>query len=306
MTYGIIIVNWNAGELLKKCIDSINNSDFDKSELKVIIVDNASIDHSLNGINYSFVRIIRNEENKGFAAACNQGIRLIDAKYILLLNPDTVLMKDTLAKSAYFMETNSEISVLGCKHVDENNYIKRSCAKFPGIHNFIYDSIGLSKIYPRLFHSATIMDYWDHKNSMFVDQVMGAFMLVRKSVLDKVGYLDEIFFIYFEEMDLSLRIIQQGGKVYYNSDIQIFHEGEGTSKQVKAKRLFYSLTSRLKFVKKHFSKLNYGIVITFTLFVEPFTRSIYLLINKDTKGIKEVTAAYKLLYAGFFSKRKQR
>ena len=197
------------------------------------------------------------------------------------------------------MESNPEISVLGCKQVDENGNIIPSCSRFPKLVNYLYDISGLSKIWPKIFKPATIMIDWDHKDSRYVDQVMGSFMLIKRYTLEKVGNFDERFFVYYEDMDLSKRIKEIGGKIFYSTDLEIYHEGGGTSKKVKDKRLYYSLKSRIRYGFKHFNRVNAILLFILTMFFEPITRLFWAIIRIKLGEIKIIIKAYTALYSDF-------
>ena len=151
------------------------------------------------------------------------------------------------------------------------------------------------KIAPKIFTPALLMTDWDHKSSRYVDQVMGAFMFMPISIFNKVGYFDERFFVYYEELDFSKRLAESGGVSYYNYDIKAIHSGGGTTNNVKPFRLFLSLQSRLQYAKKHFHFTGYIIVWYCTFFIFFFTRVIFLLLKGNFKEIKNVFKAYDLL-----------
>ncbi len=291
-----IIVNWNSGDYLEKCINSIfSNANADYVNT-IYIIDNNSSDNSLELINpNNKIQIIRNKENRGFAKASNQGFHLSKAPYLLLLNPDTQLLDTTLKDCIAFMEKHDETDILGCRLLNEQGETSPSCARFPTPAKLFMDSVGLSKVFPRLFSPAILMSDWDHKTSRYVDQVMGAFMFMRHSIFEKVGYFDERFFVYCEELDFSKRLHDLGGKSFFNTDIVAIHSGEGTTKAVKAFRLFLNLRSRLQYAKKHFNSFGYFLVWLGTFFIEPFTRIIFLLSSGRFKEIKTVFEGYKML-----------
>jgi GT2 family glycosyltransferase len=193
------------------------------------------------------------------------------------------------------MEQNNRVDILGVSLLDDHGKVTHSCARFPTPLRYFYDAIGLSKIAPKIFHPALLMTDWDHKESRKVDQVMGAFMFMRNSIFEKLGYFDERFFVYCEELDFSKRLAEQGGVSFFNANISAIHSGEGTTYSVKTFRLFLNLRSRLLYSKKHFSVAGYAFVCFCTFFIEPFTRNIFLLLKGNIKEIKEVFKAYLLL-----------
>lgn len=297
MLCDIVIVNWNSGALLNNCVRSIFNVKNKNLIPSIIIVDNASADNSLDSIEPTDnVHIIRNDRNLGFAPACNQGIVASDSKYILFLNPDTELLENTLIDSITFLENHSEIDVLGIKHINNNGITKKSCSRFPTLKNYFYDIFGLSKVSPNIFNPATIMTDLDHETSRFVDQVMGAFMITRRSSIDAFGKFDEQFFVYYEDLDFAHRVRDGGGKTYYLSDVEVYHHGGGTTSSFKDIRLFYSLRSRLLYCSKYFSKPQYYSILFLTILIEPITRMIFLVMTVKLNEIPSLFKGYKMLY----------
>lgn len=292
----IVIINWNSGDFLKKCIDSIFKDKNDSLIQKVIVIDNNSIDNSAKIITINQkIEFIQNIENLGFAKACNQGFKLCKSPFVLLLNPDTILFETTLSDCAAFMTKNESVDILGCSLLDDTGKLTKSCSRFPTALRFLYDATGLSKIAPKIFNPATIMTDWNHEESRFVDQVMGAFMFLRRSIFDKIGFFDEDFFVYYEELDFSLRLAKAGGRTFYNTTINAIHSGEGTTKSVKAFRLFLNLQSRLKYSRKHFSRGGNILVYFSTYFIEFFFRLIFLILSGRLNEIKDLVKAYQIL-----------
>ncbi len=296
MTLDIIIVNWNSGELLKDNIISILNSNIHEIDYSIVIIDNDSNDNSLLEIsNNEKIKIIKNRENRGFGAACNQGIRETFGKYVLFLNPDTELRENTILDSINFMESNSNLTVLGCKQVNNKGDVLRTCARFITLSNYFNKLSGLSKMFSKIFPDYHMID-WKHNISMEVDHVMGSYYLIRRSKLQELNMFDEDYFVYYEDIDLSYRVKKSGGIVYFNADIEIFHEAGGTSKNIKAKRLFYSLDALLIYGKKHFKKINYLILLFLVMCVEPLIRIVFQILKLNLRGIKETISGYILLY----------
>lgn len=291
----IIIVNWNSGNLLRECICSINKKNQSVVN-KVIVIDNNSADHSDKNLSTeNNIELIKNSENLGFAKACNQGFRKSTADFILLLNPDAKLLQNTLSDCVDFMFKNPDVDILGCKLLNDEGNLTYSCARFPTPLRIFFDACGLSKISPRIFTPSTIMTDWDHKSSREVDEVMGAFMFIRRNVFEKIGYMDERFFVYYEELDYCKRLSLKGGKTYYNSDITAIHTGEGTTQFVKGFRLFLNLRSRLLYAQKYFTKAGYLLVWFSTFFIEPFKRIFFLLFTGKFKETGEIFKCFILL-----------
>jgi GT2 family glycosyltransferase len=296
----IVIVNWNSGEQLMRCLTSIMKTVSDvKIISRVVVVDNASSDNSTNGIELVNlpIMLITNSANCGFAYACNQGASNCTSKFILFLNPDTELLKDTLSKAIGFMEDphNSSVGIMGAQLLDETGKVSATCARYPTVSGIICKIIGMDRLFPNLVQSHFMID-WDHSHCRDVDQVMGAFFLIRRELFESLSGFDERFFVYFEEVDLSLRARQAGWRSCYFPDAQAFHKGGGTSEQVKSQRLFYSLRSRILYGYKHFSCLSATIIMIVSVVFEPLSRIVLCAFNKSYEGIVNTIRAYVKLW----------
>lgn len=299
MQLSIIIVNWNAGSQLAEVVSSIGKYHHGLVS-PVVIVDNASTDDSLGRaetlLDLPFrPQIIRNSENCGFGKACNLGAQQVKSEYLLFLNPDATLYADTLPKALAFMQdpANSKVGICGVQLLDEAGRVSRSCARFPSAVGFVAHAVGLDRFFPRLGH---FMAEWDHSQTRQVDHVIGAFFLVRRELFNAMHGFDERFFVYLEDLDFSYRARQAGWRSVYLADAQAFHAGGGTSNQVKARRLFYSLRSRLLYAFKHFSWMGAFVVLLATLLVEPLSRSALALRRRSWAGLKETWVGYGMLW----------
>ena len=295
----IIIVNWNSGSLLRKCLSSIGHAKRDGLILiDVIIVDNASTDDSLDGIIQPGVpvRIVRNKANLGFAVACNQGAELSQSHYLLFLNPDTQLFENSLSVPLAFLKhrDNYNVGICGIQLVNEKYQVARSCAHFPSVRRFACQALGLNRL-PLLRATGVHMIHWDHATTRDVDHVIGAFFLVRRTVFDALGGFDERFFVYLEDLDFSLRAHQAGWRSVYLIETQAVHTGGGASHQVKALRLFYSLRSRLQYGFKHFSSFEAGFLLFLTLALEPLARLIFVFLRGTRRDAWNTLKGYTLL-----------
>ena len=297
----IIFVNWNAGNLLKEAVSSIVQY-HNNLVSKVIIVDNASTDDSLARVeNLSDLpfdlEIIRNTVNNGFGAACNQGAEKCHAEFILLLNPDARLYEDSLPTAYRYLQEHPDVGVCSIQLVEEGNVIQRTCARFPTPKMLLVHSTGLNRL-PFIDAKSYHMHDWDHQDTREVDHVIGAFYLIRRSLFEQLqGFDEERFFVYLEDLDLSYRVKQAGYKIMYLTEAQAFHEGGGTSSQVKATRLFYSLRSRMIYAFKHFSKSAAWGVFLSTMFWEPVVRVIVALLKGSTADAKNTVEGYKMLWS---------
>lgn len=298
-TLDIVIVNWNSGEQLRQCLASIVKADRNGFTLShVYIVDNASQDDSLSRVEqYNLpLRIIHNHKNKGFAVACNQGARGSRADYLLFLNPDTRLFLDSLSRPIHLMQQpgNEKIGICGIQFIDDHGEISRTCARFPTPFMFFLKMLGLSRLFPAWFPSYTMTE-WDHGNSRKVDQVMGAFFLIKRLLFESLGGFDEQFFVYFEDVDFSLRARNIGWFSYYLADAQAYHKGGGTSEWVKATRLFYSLQSRILYGYKHFDCWSASMLMLGTLILEPFARLVLAILSCSHLQAVETLKGYSML-----------
>jgi len=299
----IIIVNWNSGNKLHECITSIGNIGKNGFELdKVVVVDNASTDNSLQLIEKNeitlLLHLIRNTSNRGFAVACNQGAEICTSDYLLFLNPDTVLFKDSLIKPIYFMENekNKRIGIVTIQLVNEKGEISCTCTHFPTLKHFVIKIFGLNSLFPNLFKTH-FMTEWDHREDRIVDHVIGAFYLVRRELFVKLEGFDERFFVYLEDLDFSYRMSNLGYYSYYLNSVQAYHKGGAFSEKYKDIRLFYSLRSRIIYGYKHFNWFSATILALCTLAIEPITRTIFAIMNRSFLDVLEMLKAYIMLLA---------
>ncbi len=291
----VIIVNWNAGHQLLDCIASIRQYG-SPYVVQTVVVDNGSTDGSEHALkDMPGVSVILAGENLGFAKACNLGAKYAHSDYLLFLNPDAALYQDTLSMAAAFMEktANAGVGICGVQLIDEQGRIARSCARFPTAAKFVAQALGASRFIPE---SGYVMNEWNHGETRDVDHVIGAFYLVRRRLFDTLAGFDERFFVYLEDLDFSYRASRHGWRSVYLADAQAFHAGGGTSNQVKAHRLFYSLRSKVQYACKHFNAVSAFTVLAVTLFAEPVSRSTLALLQMSGSSFKETWTAYAMLW----------
>jgi N-acetylglucosaminyl-diphospho-decaprenol L-rhamnosyltransferase len=296
----ICIVNWNSGSQLRDCIASIGQAETEGFFLdRVVVVDNGSTDNSLAGIDHLGVAAttIRNSVNRGFAFACNQAAAAASGDYFLFLNPDTRVFKTTLTVPVCFMERpeNAHIGICGIQLLDELGKECLSYAKFPSLCDFARNSFGVAKIL-RTEYLGTVPSEPSSEKVRFVDQVIGAFFMVRSSVFRELGGFDERFFVYFEEVDFALRARQIGHFSVCLGSAQCIHIGQGSSRQIKGARLFYSLRSRVLYGFKHFSLVSAIALLILTLGVEFVSRSALALARGAIKEFGYVAQGYLMLF----------
>ena len=255
----VIIVNYNVSAFLEQALTSAVKA-MRGIDGEIFVVDNHSVDNSVAMVKAKFpqVNLVENQENVGFARANNQAIRLSSGEYVLLLNPDTLVEEDTFEKCLQFMDETPNAGGLGVKMVDgQGRFLPESKRGIPYPKSSFYKLFGLSKLFPKskkfgAYHATYIGEDETHE----VEVLSGAFMMMRKSVLDQVGLLDEDYFMYGEDIDLSYRILKGGYKNYYFPQTRIIHyKGESTKKgSLNYVYIFYKAMQI--FARKHFSANN--------------------------------------------------
>lgn len=255
----VIIVNYNVKHFIEQCLFSVFKAS-EQITCEVFVVDNNSVDGSVTLIKERFpkVKLIENKINTGFSVANNQAIRVAQGEYILLLNPDTVVQEDTFTKVLDFMDANPKAGGLGVKMLDgQGNFAPESKRGLPTPKVAFYKMFGFAKFFPKSKRFGKYhLTYLPENEVSEIEVLSGAFMLMRKSVLDKIGLLDETFFMYGEDIDLSYRITLAGYKNYYFPETQIIHyKGESTKRNsLNYVLIFYKAMAI--FSKKHFSGVN--------------------------------------------------
>jgi N-acetylglucosaminyl-diphospho-decaprenol L-rhamnosyltransferase len=300
LSLDIVLVNWNSGVFLGRCIASIREARGDSFSLgRVVVIDNASSDGSADGqeADGSHLQMIRNGENRGFAAACNQGAQGSGADYLLFLNPDVELFENSLRVPVEFLEApeNRQVGICGVQLVSGDGQVSRSCSRFPRLGNYLCQISGLERLSPARFPGPRMAE-WDHRTSQRVDQVMGAFFLVRRSLFESLGGFDERFFVYFEDVDFALRALRQGWESYYLATAQAQHSGAGCTSQAKALRLFYSLRSRTLYARKHFSWAAATALLLCTVVLEPFSRLVLAIGRGSGQDVSDMIRGYALFW----------
>lgn len=264
MTLSVVIVNYNVKHFLEQCLISVYKS-LSSIDSEVFVVDNASADGSCQMVRQRFpeVKLIENTVNYGFSFANNQAIRQAKGEFVLLLNPDTVVEEDTFAKCIAFMNEHKEAGSMAVKMIDgKGKFLPESKRAMPSPVVSFYKIFGLSRLFPKSktfarYHLGHLSPNSTHE----IEILSGAFMFIRKEALDKVGLLDESFFMYGEDIDLSYRILKGGYKNYYYPGTTIIHyKGESTKKgSINYVLVFYK--AMMIFARKHFTSKNASLYI---------------------------------------------
>ena len=261
---------------MEQCLISVSKA-IQSIDAEIFVVDNNSVDGSVLMVQEKFpnVNLIINKENNGFSSANNQAIRLSNGEYVLLLNPDTVVEEDTFKKCINFMDSHLDAGGLGVKMIDgKGEFLPESKRGLPTPAAAFYKIFGLSSLFPKSklmgkYHLGFLSKDENHS----IDVLSGAFMLLRKKALDKIGLLDESFFMYGEDIDLSYRLILGGYKNYYFSKTSIIHYKGESTKKTSVNYVFVFYNAMIIFAKKHFSKKNarlFSLLINIAIYIRAF------------------------------------
>lgn len=307
MDVSIIIVNWNTKDILRNCLDSIYTQAAKSVEFEVIVVDNASNDGSVQMVEKEFPQVLLNQnpENRGFAAANNQGVRVSKGRYVLLLNPDTIVLDNAIAKVVSFADMRKDIAVVGCRVLNIDHTLQPTCFMYPSILNMLLSSCYLYKLFLKShFFGRERMSWWDRSDVREVDVVTGCFMLVRREAIEQVGFMDERFFMYGEETDWCYRFKKAGYKVVYMPFAEIIHLGGESTKQVATRMMLLNKGSKLLFLGKHKGVFVYALACLLTaLFF--FIRVPYWLIrslaSRKNEKREHLKRAQTYVMGGFYA-----
>ncbi|HEV8507672.1 MAG TPA: glycosyltransferase [Chitinophagaceae bacterium] len=257
MELSVIIVNYNVKYFLEQCLCSVQKAITNAGvDTEILVIDNNSRDNSLAYLTPFFpcVKFIANDENIGFTKACNQGYKLSSGKYVLFLNPDTIVPEDCFSKCLNFFQAHSDAGAVGVRMLDgHGRFLKESKRAFPSPVTSLFKLFGFAQLFPRSkVFSKYHLGYLDENENHEVDVLAGAFIMVRRELLQQLNGFDEAFFMYGEDIDLSYRIQEMGFKNYYLAETSILHfKGESTKKRsLHYVRMFYSAMSI--FVRKHY------------------------------------------------------
>jgi GT2 family glycosyltransferase len=298
MKLSVIIVNYNVEYFLEQCLYSVRKASKD-IDIEVYVVDNNSVDGSNRMVREKFpeVILIENKQNTGFSKANNQAMRLSKAEYVLLLNPDTVVEDDTFTKVIGFMDQHPEAGGLGVKMVDgKGKFLPESKRGLPTPMTAFYKMFGFSQLFPRSKRfSHYHLGYLDKDKTAEIEILAGAFMLMRHTVLDKIGLLDEAFFMYGEDIDLSYRITQAGYKNYYFPETRIIHyKGESTKKS-SVNYVFVFYNAMIIFAQKHFSSQRartFSVVIHIAIYFRAFIAILSRFFKKSILPFFDILLGY--------------
>lgn len=286
----VIIVNWNTKEYLKECLESLYKEKKHFS-IEIFVVDNASSDGSSEMVNVNFPQatLIENDENVGFARANNQAIRECGGKYVLLINPDTVVLGNCLENMLNFMEKHPDAGAAGCKIFNVKGELEpfRTAKRFPTPLTKFYVDMHLDRLFPKIKHFGRYsMVGWDRNDIREIDVLSGAFMFVRRKAIQDVGLLDERFFLLAEDIDWCRRIKQKNWKILLNPYAEIIHHSGKAIDRVKIARLNNAIFSHILYFEKHHKKyasLVFRVLRSITHVCKAAFWLFKLLIGKERK-----------------------
>jgi GT2 family glycosyltransferase len=267
MDASVIIVSWNTRQILRDCLRSV----YEQTrgiDYETIVVDNASSDGSAEMVKQDFEKaiLIANERNQGLAAANNQGMAVAKGRYLLLLNSDTIVLDNAIAKAVEFADRHPDAAVTGCRVMNPDRSLQPTCFMYPSLLNMFLAATYLYKLFPRsrLFGRER-MTWWDRDDERDVEVVTGCMMLVRREAVADVGAMDERYFMYCEETDWCYRFKQGGWRVMFTPSAEIIHLGGQSSRRVRKEMLIQLKLSVLKFMKKHHGWLVHKIACLLTI-----------------------------------------
>ncbi len=269
----IIIVNYNSKNYLVDCLQSIERQTSGVS-IEVWVVDNNSKDGSPEEVRKSFpkVRLIQNPDNPGFSTSLNKALSKMEGRYALLLNPDTLILESAIDRMFQFMENNSKVGILGPKVYDnrEKTSLQHSCRSFPSLHNVLFHRYSLlTKLFPgNPWSRKYLLSDWDHQSTREVDWLSGCCMMLRKQVIEEIGYFDEAFFMFSEDVDYCYRTGKAGWKVFYFPEAEVVHFIGASKGKVKPRIIIERHKSIRHYLRKHCIKNPFlAILIDLVIFL---------------------------------------
>ena len=288
MNLSVVIVNWNAGDLLRKCVQSVieDQTGSGLSDIEIIVIDNASRDGSVAPVIAQFpsVRVIQNSENLGFARATNQGIRASLGRYVLLLNPDTEARPGALGGMLRFIQSQPEAGAVGAKLLNDDGSLQVSAYPEPTLFREVWRLFHLDRLRPIGSYSMTA---WDNATPREVDVLMGACVLLPRAVLDACGYLDERYFIYSEDQDLCRRLRSRGWRVFWLPVAEVVHYGGQSTRQVKGEMFVRLYREKISYFRVHNgngSALIYKVVLLCASLARQVVSPLALLGSRDQRS----------------------
>ncbi|MDI6839253.1 MAG: glycosyltransferase family 2 protein [bacterium] len=275
----VIIVTWNSGEYIEGCLKALGLEPASPSQggYEIILVDNHSLDITVDLVRKNFlgVRIIENFSNVGLSRAINQGAKISNGRYLLILNPDVVVMEDTVKKLYQFMQEREEIGACGPRFLWPTGRIQPSCREFPNFSNLFLEFIGIGRI---MRFSKWKMGYFNHNSAREVDQPAGSCLLVRKEIFNKVGGMNESYPFFMNDVDLCYKIKRMGYKLHFVPEANVIHYLGGSTRKVRRKMILEEHLSIYRYLRDHFNNYFLIALYGFLLLISSFYRILFSLI----------------------------
>ena len=255
----IIIVTYNNEQEIGRCLFSLASA-VANIPTQVIVIDNNSLDNTPQVIekelsHFKTNNLIKNKQNLGFTKAINQGLKLTQGKYILLLNPDTALSADTFQKLLPLFNTKPDVGIIAPQLLNTDGSVQPSCRRFPRHRDIFFHILGLNLMFPssKLFNCWKMGDF-DHNSEKFVEQPQGAFLLTHRQAFNNVGLLDENFPMFFSDVDWCHRFIDNGWKILFTPAVRILHHKGKSIYKNRAPLIWSSHVSFYRYFKKYYRK----------------------------------------------------
>lgn len=269
----VIIVTWNSEEYVQGCLGSIGD------EHETVLVDNNSKDRTVEIVSQQFplVHVIRNPRNMGLSRAINQGARLATGEYLLLLNPDVILMKSTIPKLYDLMESRKDVGACGPRFLWPNGRVQRSCRELPTFKNLFLEFSGLGRL---LKCSSWKMWYFDHRESREVEQPMGSCLMVRRELFDRIGGMNEQYPIFMNDVELCYKMKEAGHKLYFVADADIVHHLGGSTRKARRRMILEEHRSMYRYLKTRFGNRFLVALYGLLLLTSTFYRTLFSLVAR--------------------------
>jgi GT2 family glycosyltransferase len=285
-TVDVVIVNWNSGAFLRRCLAALDRCTA-AERLRAIVVDNASSDRSADGLSAARMRldVVFNRDNRGFAAACNQGAARGGAACLLFLNPDVEVEADAVANAARCLDLAPAAGIVGIQLLDAEGNVRRCCARTPTAGAMVLRTLFLDRLVPALVRPHFMLE-WDHLDTRPVDQVMGAFLMIRRALFTRLGGFDERFFLYYEDVDLCLAARRAGWTVLHCAAARARHAQGGSTRAIPDARLCRLANSEVRFAAKYYGRASAIMLMLSILSFELPIRLLHaIVVRRDRRWV---------------------
>lgn len=290
----VVIVNWNTRDFLRDCLQSVHRETMDVT-FEVFVVDNASRDGSAEMVRTEFpsVHLIANAENRGFAAANNQALRIARGRYALVLNPDTIVLENAIGKSVRIADGEPRVGVLGCQVLLRDDVVQMTCFQSPSATGLFLWLTKLERLIPKSwFGGGQSYRDWDRRSARDVDVVTGMYMLVRREAMEQTGLMDEDYFVYAEEADWCVRFGRAGWRCRFTPEARIIHRDGGgkATAQIPVPMYVMGQKTLLIFLRKNRGRLSWlaaKLVYVAAMTIRTVQWKLVALFSKSDRAARE-------------------